>query len=213
MAAKTPSEEEIFSFFYYETVPGQVIYSTALTNQSKWETAADIDVTISIWEGSIYVNDAKIVISDVLIANGVLHVVDKYLNSSDAGARPWTRFNTIATSSQSQGGSGLSTGARAGIGVGATLGVIAIIAAVVLLRKRSRSSRNSDRPEVSSKATYLQEKDGASMLRHEMTTKSYDAAEMDAQRRPHELDGSTPVGQHSDISTEGHSSHSTRQHF
>ena len=42
-------------------------------------TLAGFDVTISVRDGSIFVNNAKIIISDIVASNGVIHVVDAVL--------------------------------------------------------------------------------------------------------------------------------------
>jgi len=35
------------------------------------------NVTINIQNGSVFVNGAQVVVPDVLVANGVIHVIDK----------------------------------------------------------------------------------------------------------------------------------------
>lgn len=66
----------ILKYAEYAVIPGKVLYSTGLTNGS-FGTFTDRNLTITKFNESTYVNDAKIIWSDLLVSNGVLHVVDK----------------------------------------------------------------------------------------------------------------------------------------
>lgn len=66
-------------------VPGVVGYSSLLSNTTL-TTLQGNNVTISIIDGSVYVNSAKVVVPDVLVANGVVHVIDNVLNPTNATA-------------------------------------------------------------------------------------------------------------------------------
>ncbi len=54
---------------------GTVGYSTILTNTTL-TTVNGEKVTITIEGGNVYVNSAKVITPDVLVANGVVHVID-----------------------------------------------------------------------------------------------------------------------------------------
>ena len=57
----------------------RLVYSTDLSNGTELMTRAGIPVLITVdRDGSVYVNAAKITVFDVLIANGVFHVIDEY---------------------------------------------------------------------------------------------------------------------------------------
>ena len=111
------------------------------------------DVAITVRNGSIYVNAAKVVDPDYLLSNGVLHVLDRYLafsslvlmsliidvgdhsalDPNDTSGPPSPTLSSAPTSvstpmALSSPHSSLSTGAKAGIGIGAGLGGLAIIA-------------------------------------------------------------------------------------
>ena len=60
----------------YHFLKGQVKYSTELTDGLKLHTVLGKEVTITHFNGSIYVNAAKVVSPDYLINNGVLHLID-----------------------------------------------------------------------------------------------------------------------------------------
>ena len=97
-------------------------------------------------DGEIYINDAKITQPDLLHANGVMQILDKPLNPDNVNARPVSRSGSgNAPSTDSHKSMGLSTGAKAGVGVGVTLGGIALIAAAVyFIFERRRKRRNAE---------------------------------------------------------------------
>ncbi|KAH7322574.1 FAS1 domain-containing protein [Stachybotrys elegans] len=66
----------------YHVVQGPIGYSSTLTNSSL-TTLNGRDVNITVVNQTVYVNEARVVIPDVLIANGVLHVVDGVLNPNN----------------------------------------------------------------------------------------------------------------------------------
>jgi uncharacterized surface protein with fasciclin (FAS1) repeats len=68
--------QQLASILQYHVIAGKVDYSTMLGNMSV-QTAAGTNVTISQVNGTFYVNSAKVVIPDVLVSNGVVHVIDK----------------------------------------------------------------------------------------------------------------------------------------
>ncbi|KAL9083349.1 MAG: hypothetical protein Q9165_008549 [Trypethelium subeluteriae] len=65
----------------YHVINGTVGYSTLLTNGETISTLDNgLDVTITLpGNGSVKVNQANVVIPDVLVANGVVHVIDSVL--------------------------------------------------------------------------------------------------------------------------------------
>lgn len=58
-------------------VNGTVGYSSTLMNGSKLTAMNGEMLTITIDNSSVFVNSAKVVQADVLVANGVVHVIDK----------------------------------------------------------------------------------------------------------------------------------------
>ncbi|KAL6354940.1 hypothetical protein LRP88_12298 [Fusarium phalaenopsidis] len=69
------SSDDLESILKYHVVNGTVGYSSTLRNGTL-RTSEGEDITIAIHDGDVFVNEAKVVIPDVLIANGVLHVID-----------------------------------------------------------------------------------------------------------------------------------------
>jgi uncharacterized surface protein with fasciclin (FAS1) repeats len=70
--------QQLGAILNYHVVPGMVDYSTMLGNMTL-KTAAGSDVTIQEINGTFFVNSAKIIIQDLLVSNGVVHVLDKYV--------------------------------------------------------------------------------------------------------------------------------------
>jgi len=70
------STQQIENIAKYHVVLGKVEYSSLLGNQT-FETAAGPNVTIRHINGTYYVNSARIVVQDVLLSNGVAHIIDK----------------------------------------------------------------------------------------------------------------------------------------
>ncbi|CAA9966302.1 hypothetical protein CFE70_010172 [Pyrenophora teres f. teres 0-1] len=86
--------EQVTSILTYHVVAGTVGYSAGLTNGTKLKTVNGAELTITIDDGKVFVNGARVVTTDVLIANGVVHVIDEVLNPNNA---------TIATPGADEG--------------------------------------------------------------------------------------------------------------
>lgn len=70
------SNETIANIVNYHAVDGTALYSTDLKNESM-PTMAGKDVTITVVDGVAYVNSARVVGTDLLVNNGVVHIIDK----------------------------------------------------------------------------------------------------------------------------------------
>jgi hypothetical protein len=141
------------AFEEYGCIHGEVAYSSLLTDGKTLQTMAGRDVAITVRNGSIYVNSAKVVDPDYLLSNGVLHILDRYLafgslilmsliidvgdhraldpNNTSGPPSPTLSSASISVKSPtalSSPHSSLGTGATAGIGIGAGLGGLAVIA-------------------------------------------------------------------------------------
>ena len=75
--AKTSSPAEQQALFEYHVIPGFIAYSPLLTNGMQLKTAQGTNVTVTIQDGNTYINAAKIISFDYIVANGVVHVLDK----------------------------------------------------------------------------------------------------------------------------------------
>jgi uncharacterized surface protein with fasciclin (FAS1) repeats len=92
LAGANVTDEQLDEILQYHVVQGAPVgYSTTLSNNAKLPTLAGEELTITIdEEGAVFVNDARVINSDILIANGVLHVIDAVLNPAEADAEPST---------------------------------------------------------------------------------------------------------------------------
>lgn len=83
------TDEELASILQYHVIQGTVGYSTTLANNTKISTlnGEELDITISA-DGAVFVNAARVINADVLLENGVLHVIDEVLNPANPDAEP-----------------------------------------------------------------------------------------------------------------------------
>lgn len=79
----------------YHVISGDVLYSSRLMNGSVI-TAGGQNVTIRMINGTVYVNQARVIRPDLLTSNGVLHVIDGVLNPANTTASPNTTASTQA---------------------------------------------------------------------------------------------------------------------
>lgn len=75
---KPENKEKLKAILLYHVVAGQVTATQAMKLSSA-KTVGGQDVTISTKDGTVMVNDAKVVKADVIASNGVIHVIDTVL--------------------------------------------------------------------------------------------------------------------------------------
>jgi len=91
--------EQAASILQYHVINGTVAYSSTLANGTV-PTLGGGNITITIIDGEVFVNRARVVTADVLIANGVLHVLDSVLspdnnataNGTESDDEPYVAF-------------------------------------------------------------------------------------------------------------------------
>ena len=99
------STEQLSSILTYHVVQGTVGYSSSLTSGAQLTTLNDGQVTVTIDdEGDVFVNSAEVEVADVLVSNGVVHVIDNVLNPDNSTARP-----DVTASAQTPAFSGASS--------------------------------------------------------------------------------------------------------
>ncbi|KAK7737298.1 hypothetical protein SLS53_006601 [Cytospora paraplurivora] len=88
---------ELRDILTYHIVPGRVLYSTDLKNATTWPTLAHragepagppVNVTATFAGNNRYIDSSHILHADILIANGVLHMMQHVLNPARSDARP-----------------------------------------------------------------------------------------------------------------------------
>lgn len=82
------TREQIAAILQYHAVEGTVAYSSTLMNGTSVQTLAGNNLTITMDGDNVFVNSAKVLRPDVLVANGVIHVIDNVLNPNMTMAKP-----------------------------------------------------------------------------------------------------------------------------
>lgn len=59
----------------YHAVPGEVLFAQDITNTTIEALNGD-ELTLSVINGSVFVNNAKVILPNILLSNGVAHVID-----------------------------------------------------------------------------------------------------------------------------------------
>jgi len=100
----TLTKDELARVLSYHMIPNQVLSLESLINGTSLATAAttpelsgvtaQTQVQITTVGNDVYVNSAKVVQPDILVANGVIHIVDNILNPNVSSVQP---NPTIAT--------------------------------------------------------------------------------------------------------------------
>jgi uncharacterized surface protein with fasciclin (FAS1) repeats len=67
--------EQLTRVLMYHVVPGEVT-SSEVVGMSEAQTAAGLNASIEVRDGSVYVGGAQVITPDVMASNGVIHVID-----------------------------------------------------------------------------------------------------------------------------------------
>ncbi|KAK4987995.1 hypothetical protein LTR50_004214 [Elasticomyces elasticus] len=146
---------QLTSILTYHVVQGTVGYSSLLRNTTL-KTVNGGNVSITVEGGNVFVNSARVIIPDVLVSNGVVHVIDNVLNPNNTAVSvvptataPATvaysgassasaTFSGAMTTQAASSGSGMASASRAAaapaiatgaIGMGALFGGAAVLMA------------------------------------------------------------------------------------
>ncbi|KAF1999586.1 FAS1 domain-containing protein [Amniculicola lignicola CBS 123094] len=80
-ALQNLSTTDLTNILTYHVIAGSVVYSSDLVNGSSVGTLNGGNLTITIDEdGTVFVNAARVIVPNVLVANGVIHIIDNVLN-------------------------------------------------------------------------------------------------------------------------------------
>ncbi|CAK7233261.1 hypothetical protein SBRCBS47491_008548 [Sporothrix bragantina] len=90
------TSSQVVDVLKYHVIDGTVDYSTLLKNNTQAATLGGANVTFTVDNGTIFVDSARIVEKDVLINNGVVHVIDGVLNPQNTTAKPNTSGSSDA---------------------------------------------------------------------------------------------------------------------
>ena len=75
---KPENKDQLVAILTYHVVPGKVMAADVVTLSSA-TTVNGADLSISVEDEMVFVNDAKVITTDVMASNGVIHVVDTVL--------------------------------------------------------------------------------------------------------------------------------------
>jgi hypothetical protein len=102
------SATQLISVFGYHVVPNALLYSAAI-NKGTTTVPSYIggNLTVQNVNGSIYVNNAKVINPDILFSGGVIHVIDQVLNPNNTVAH--NASETAAPKTTSQAFTGATT--------------------------------------------------------------------------------------------------------
>lgn len=70
------AEQVVSTLTYHAVVAEAPGYSSELTNGTMLKSVNGVDLTITILDSGIFVNSARVVVPDVLISNGIVHIID-----------------------------------------------------------------------------------------------------------------------------------------
>ncbi|QPC58386.1 hypothetical protein HYE67_000617 [Fusarium culmorum] len=82
------SPKELARVMGYHIVPGKVLVSTDLENATTLKTLTGEETYIRQVGNEKFINSAKIITTDILISNGILHIISNVNNPKDADAVP-----------------------------------------------------------------------------------------------------------------------------
>ncbi|RAO69967.1 uncharacterized protein BHQ10_005979 [Talaromyces amestolkiae] len=86
--------DQLSGILEYHVLNGTLAYSTDLKNDTQYTAVDGRNITVRIENGSVFVDSARVVTPNLLVANGVVHVIDNVLNPNNTSATP----NATATS-------------------------------------------------------------------------------------------------------------------
>ena len=78
--ASNLTTEQLANILEYHVVSGTVAYSSVLTSGPTTMTFSTLSggvLNVMVVDGKVFVNSAQVVTADVIVANGVVHVLDK----------------------------------------------------------------------------------------------------------------------------------------
>merc|ERR1712111_317144 len=83
------SEQELSTLLQYHVVPEMPYYTANLSDGDTLNTLAStpyengIDITVDESDGAVYANNARIITANILLSNGVAHLIDQVMNPNN----------------------------------------------------------------------------------------------------------------------------------
>ncbi|ORY70929.1 FAS1 domain-containing protein [Pseudomassariella vexata] len=123
------SNEDLANVLGYHIVEGQVLYSTLINGNNSLRATNGDELKVTVNDGNVYVNAAKVTLPDVLVSNGVAHVINQVLNPSNNTVTP---DPTATTAPPAFSGGATHAAAAAPLATGA-VGAVALFGGAALL--------------------------------------------------------------------------------
>ncbi|KAK7190687.1 hypothetical protein DPSP01_006704 [Paraphaeosphaeria sporulosa] len=90
------SVEAITSILTYHAVAGAVVFSSDITNTTV-KTVNGAELTLAVGtDGNAYIDNAKVVLPNIILSNGVAHIIDSVLNPESETPTPGNGTSTSA---------------------------------------------------------------------------------------------------------------------
>merc|ERR1712166_633798 len=105
--------KELDAVLEYHVVAGAAVFSNYLTDGETIKTVEGQNVTVSIYNGRVFINNALVTTADVAASNGVIHIIDTVLKMPPAPAPPASK-NIVEVAAASADFSTLVTALKAG---------------------------------------------------------------------------------------------------
>ncbi|KAI9882935.1 MAG: hypothetical protein M1823_005321 [Watsoniomyces obsoletus] len=93
----TMNLEELGRIMKYHIINGTVAYSNTMPNNTILRSAQGGNLTIIVDGNSLFVNSAKILQQDLLLSNGVLHIIDSTTTSTSTGVESFASVTDAAS--------------------------------------------------------------------------------------------------------------------
>ncbi|KAL4733159.1 FAS1 domain-containing protein [Aspergillus similis] len=79
----TVSEDDITAFIDAHVVSGSAAYSPLLVTGARFQTRSGEELFVTAYpNGTIFLNDALVIQTDIIVSNGVVHIIDRPLSAS-----------------------------------------------------------------------------------------------------------------------------------
>lgn len=120
----TSQISDILNYHIVASTGSPIGYSSNLKNGTKLQTLGNQSLEITTGKGGIFVNNARVVTADILIANGVLHIIDAVLNptnqsmanaSASAGSPAFSGASSVSQAPYTSGLPSATTTIPAGV--------------------------------------------------------------------------------------------------
>ncbi len=97
---KPENKQQLTDILLYHVIPGKVM-AASVTDGLIADSALGTSLFFKVDMGSAYVNEAKIVLTDIEASNGVIHVIDTVILPKDiVDAAVFNKFDTLAAALQ-----------------------------------------------------------------------------------------------------------------